>query len=52
MRALGPFLRSAWRLAVPYFRSEEKWSARGLLFVIIAIVTLIQLRLRRAGDDY
>ncbi len=37
MRGLGPFLRSAWRLALPYFRSEEKWSARGLLASIIAL---------------
>ncbi len=37
MRALGPFLRDAWRLAVPYFKSEERWSARGLLAAIIAL---------------
>ena len=37
MRGLGPFLRSAWRLSLPYFRSEEKWSARGLLASIIAL---------------
>ena len=37
MRDLGPFLRSAWRLSVPYFRSEEKWSARGLLASIIVL---------------
>jgi putative ATP-binding cassette transporter len=32
-----PFLRDAWRLALPYFLSEEKWSARGLLGAIIAL---------------
>jgi putative ATP-binding cassette transporter len=37
MRGLGPFLRDAWRLTRPYFRSEEKWSARGLLLAIIAL---------------
>jgi putative ATP-binding cassette transporter len=37
MRGLGPFLKDAWRLAVPYFRSEQRWSARGLLAVIIAM---------------
>ncbi len=37
MRGLGPFLRSAWRLARPYFSSEEKWSARVLLLAIIAL---------------
>src|SRR6516225_6226718 len=38
MRGLGPFIRDAWRLARPYFAlSEERWSARGLLLVIIAL---------------
>jgi putative ATP-binding cassette transporter len=37
MRGLGPFLRDAWRLARPYFNSEEKWSARGLLLIIIVL---------------
>ncbi len=36
-RELGSFLRDAWRLAVPYFQSEQKWSARGLLLVIIVM---------------
>jgi putative ATP-binding cassette transporter len=37
MRRLGPFLKDAWHLALPYFRSEERWSARGLLAAIIAL---------------
>ena len=37
MRALLPFLKDAWRLALPYFRSEERWSARGLLGTIIVM---------------
>jgi putative ATP-binding cassette transporter len=37
MRGLGPFLKDAWRLARPYYVSEEKWSARGLLLTIIAL---------------
>src|ERR1700722_19775278 len=41
MRGLGPFLRDAWRLARPYYRSEEKWSAWGLLLVIIAFNLLL-----------
>jgi putative ATP-binding cassette transporter len=41
MRGLGPFLRDAWRLARPYYRSEEKWSAWGLLLVVIALNLLI-----------
>ena len=31
------FIRNAWALAVPYFQSEEKWKARGLLAAIIAL---------------
>src|ERR1700688_876187 len=30
-------LRDAWRLAKPYWGSEEKWSARGLLFAVVAL---------------
>ena len=41
MRGLGPFLRDAWHLARPYYRSEEKWSAWGLLLVIIALNLLL-----------
>jgi putative ATP-binding cassette transporter len=38
MRGLGPFLKDAWHLARPYFtRSEERWSARLLLAVIIGL---------------
>lgn len=34
---LGAVLRDAWRLTAPYFRSEERWSARLLLLTIIAM---------------
>ncbi|HQQ71669.1 MAG TPA: SbmA/BacA-like family transporter, partial [Alicycliphilus sp.] len=27
----------AWALAAPYFRSERRWQARGLLFAIVAL---------------
>jgi vitamin B12/bleomycin/antimicrobial peptide transport system ATP-binding/permease protein len=37
MRGLGPFLRDVWRLAAPYYRSEERWLACGLLATIIAV---------------
>ncbi len=37
MRRLGPFLRDCWRLTWPYFWSEEKWSARGLLLSILVL---------------
>lgn len=38
MRGLGPFLKDAWHLSRPYFmKSEERWSARGLLALIIGM---------------
>ena len=37
MRGLGPFLRDAWALARPYWSSEDRWRARGLLAVVVAL---------------
>jgi putative ATP-binding cassette transporter len=37
MRTIVPFLKDAWSLAQPYFRSEEKWTAWLLLLAIIAM---------------
>jgi putative ATP-binding cassette transporter len=38
MNTVGGFLRDTWRLARPYFvESEERWSARGLLAVVIGL---------------
>ena len=34
--ARGQIVRDAWRLAKPYWTSEEKWSAWGLLLAVIA----------------
>jgi putative ATP-binding cassette transporter len=34
---LGPFLHAAWRLAAPYWRSEERWRARLLLGVVVVL---------------
>src|SRR5918911_355715 len=31
------FLRRAWRLGAPYWRSEERWQARGLLATIVIL---------------
>ncbi len=31
------FLREAWRLAWPYWKSDEKWSAIGLLAAVVAL---------------
>ena len=35
MRGFGRFLRNIWYLMGPYLRSEEKWSAYGLLFLVL-----------------
>ena len=37
MQRIGPFLRAAWRLALPYWQSEERWRARLLLGVVVAL---------------
>ncbi|HEY2621220.1 MAG TPA: ABC transporter ATP-binding protein/permease [Acetobacteraceae bacterium] len=37
MRGLRSFVRDAWHLSKPYYRSEEKWSAWGLLISILAL---------------
>jgi vitamin B12/bleomycin/antimicrobial peptide transport system ATP-binding/permease protein len=37
MRPLGTFLRDAWTLAAPYWRSEERWRAWLLLGVVVAL---------------
>src|SRR5919202_6440250 len=31
------FLGRVWRLGLPYWRSEERWQARGLLAVIVIL---------------
>ncbi len=38
MRGIGLALKDAWRLSRPYFmQSEQRWSARGLLALIVAM---------------
>jgi putative ATP-binding cassette transporter len=37
LRAFREFAGKAWRLSTPYFSSEEKWKARGLLAAIVAL---------------
>ncbi len=38
MRRIGPVLRDAWMLFKPYFfRSEERWSALGLLALVLGM---------------
>ncbi|KAA2212331.1 ABC transporter ATP-binding protein/permease [Pseudoroseomonas oryzae] len=37
MRGVAPFLRDAWALIRPYWNSEERWKARGLLAVVVVL---------------
>src|SRR2546428_42443 len=37
MTALRQFLRDVWALAIPYWFSEDRWPARGLLAVLVAM---------------
>ena len=37
MKNIRSTLATVWRIAVPYFRSEDKWAGRGLLAAVIAI---------------
>ncbi|WP_456617513.1 MULTISPECIES: ABC transporter ATP-binding protein/permease [unclassified Bradyrhizobium] len=37
MKNIRATLAIVWRIAVPYFRSEDKWAGRGLLAAVIAI---------------
>jgi putative ATP-binding cassette transporter len=49
------FLRQAWELAWPYWNSEEKWAARGLLFAVVALnlVTVgLNVRLNSWNNDF
>ena len=45
--AKAGFLREAWKLAWPYWRSEEKWSAIGLAVAVVALnLTQVYLNVR------
>ena len=37
MTRLLSTLATIWRLAIPYFRSEDRWAGRGLLAAVVAI---------------
>lgn len=36
MKNIGSTLATVWRIAAPYFRSEDRWAGRGLLAAVIA----------------
>lgn len=37
MKNISATLATVWRIAIPYFQSEDKWAGRGLLAAVIAI---------------
>jgi hypothetical protein len=37
MTGLRRLLRDAWAIARPYWFSEDRWAARGLLLVVVAL---------------
>ena len=37
MKNIRSTLATVWRIAIPYFNSEDKWAGRGLLAAVIAI---------------
>ena len=37
MNNIRATLATVWRIAIPYFRSEDKWAGRGLLAVVVAM---------------
>ena len=37
MKNIRSTLATVWRIAAPYFSSEDKWAGRGLLAAVIAI---------------
>jgi len=37
VNSIGSTLATVWRVASPYFRSEDKWAGRGLLAAVIAL---------------
>ena len=37
MNNIRSTLATVWRIAMPYFRSEDKWAGRGLLAAVVSI---------------
>lgn len=49
------FLRQAWSLAWPYWGSDEKWSARGLLAAVVSLNLVsvwLNVRLNAWNNDF
>ena len=37
MNGIGSTIAAVWRVSIPYFRSDDRWAARGLLAAVIAL---------------
>src|SRR5215510_3602421 len=51
----GGFLRDAWEIARPYWNSEEKWAARGLLLAVVTlnlVTVALNVRLNSWNNDF
>jgi putative ATP-binding cassette transporter len=55
MTATRAFLRDLWTLTRPYWFSEERWAARGLLAVIVALnlgIVFLEVLFNRWQNDF
>jgi vitamin B12/bleomycin/antimicrobial peptide transport system ATP-binding/permease protein len=55
MRAITTFLRDLWALTRPYWFSEERWPARGLLTIIVAFnlgLVYLEVLFNRWQNDF
>jgi putative ATP-binding cassette transporter len=37
VNGIGSTIAAVWRISIPYFRSDDRWAARGLLAAVIAL---------------
>lgn len=55
MATIRAFLRDLWMLARPYWYSEERWAARGLLAVVVALnlgLVYLEVLFNRWQNDF
>lgn len=55
MNNIRSTLKAVWRIAVPYFNSEDKWAGRGLLAAVIALelgYVAITVMVNRWNSDF
>lgn len=55
MNNIRSTLQAVWRIAIPYFNSEDKWAGRGLLAAVIALelgYVAISVMVNRWNSDF